>query len=346
MRTFFLLTFFSFLVSAFPNTTDTISTKMAYPVLARENWKNFVAKLNNPESEVRIAFLGDSITEKNFTTRGKSNYVDYLSCYFIARNPRTTVKNSGKSGETTSGALTRLQEEILTFKPDLTFVMLGINDSSSWVKITLAEYKKNLEEIILRLLTQNSAVIVLTQNEFLDNPYDGKVKFTDYEKYENSAVEIAERLKVKVINNFSHWQRLKQQQPEKFKSYMYDAIHPNEEGHIFFYSLIRKELDAVLKIKGEQWEFGAWVLFGLCGQALFFSRFLIQWLVSERQKKSIIPISFWYLSLFGSIIVLIYAIQEKDIVFTLAMVFGFTVYTRNLILIYREKWKKKLSAEI
>ncbi|MCX7765386.1 MAG: lipid-A-disaccharide synthase N-terminal domain-containing protein [Candidatus Sumerlaeia bacterium] len=107
---------------------------------------------------------------------------------------------------------------------------------------------------------------------------------------------------------------------------------------------MKQELDKILLNVSDKWEFGAWAIFGLFGQTLFFSRFLIQWLVSEKKKKSVIPLSFWYLSLFGSIIVLIYAIQKKDIVFTLAMAFGFTVYTRNLIFIYREKLKGKANS--
>lgn len=340
-----LLVFLSLFPAALANTVTTPGSQKTETRTAQTNWKNFVAKLKNPEQEVRVVFLGDSITEKNFCTRGKSNYVDYLNAYFISHNPRTNIKNAGKSGDTTRKALARLQQDVLEFKPDLTFVMLGINDCSSWFNVPLEEYKQNLKNIITQLLNNNSAVIVMTQNEFLPNPYDGKVTFTDYEKFAAAAIETATSLKVRVIDNLSRWQKLKKEQPEKFKSYMYDWIHPNEEGHIFYYLGIKQELDKILLNISDKWEFGAWAVFGLFGQTLFFSRFLIQWLVSEKKKKSVIPLSFWYLSLFGSIIVLIYAIQKKDIVFTLAMAFGFTVYTRNLIFIYREKLKGKANSQ-
>jgi len=78
-----------------------------------------------------------------------------------------------------------------------------------------------------------------------------------------------------------------------------------------------------------------WVAFGLAGQLLFGSRFIVQWIASERKKVSYIPIVFWYLSLSGGIITLIYAIHIRDTVFTLAQGAGLIVYLRNLMLIYR-----------
>jgi lipid-A-disaccharide synthase-like uncharacterized protein len=76
-------------------------------------------------------------------------------------------------------------------------------------------------------------------------------------------------------------------------------------------------------------------IFGLVGQACFFSRFLIQWLVSEKQGRSVMPTAFWYLSLIGGTMVLIYAIWRRDPVFTLGQSVGVFVYTRNLMLIHR-----------
>ena len=78
-----------------------------------------------------------------------------------------------------------------------------------------------------------------------------------------------------------------------------------------------------------------WLGIGFFGQSLFFSRWLLQWVVSERQAKSHIPVAFWYMSLFGSIIVLAYAIHRVDPVFIAGQSVGTVVYVRNLILLYR-----------
>lgn len=81
-----------------------------------------------------------------------------------------------------------------------------------------------------------------------------------------------------------------------------------------------------------------WIAFGLLGQLCFSMRFLIQWLHSERKKKSVIPVSFWYFSIIGSTVLFIYAaFYLKDIVFTLGQTFGLFVYSRNLVLIARHK---------
>ena len=85
----------------------------------------------------------------------------------------------------------------------------------------------------------------------------------------------------------------------------------------------------------KQFNWDLWVAFGLAGQLLFGSRFIVQWIASERKKVSYIPIVFWYLSLSGGIITLIYAIHIRDTVFTIAQGAGLVVYLRNLMLIYR-----------
>jgi len=80
-----------------------------------------------------------------------------------------------------------------------------------------------------------------------------------------------------------------------------------------------------------------WIAFGFAGQLLFSLRFLVQWVASEKKKESHIPLAFWYLSLSGSIILLIYAIQRRDPVFIVGQSTGFIVYIRNLMLIHRKR---------
>lgn len=80
-----------------------------------------------------------------------------------------------------------------------------------------------------------------------------------------------------------------------------------------------------------------WVAFGLIGQLAFFMRFVIQWIVSERKRESVIPEVFWYLSIIGSLILLVYAIYRKDPVFILGQSVGSVVYIRNIMLIHNKK---------
>ena len=77
-----------------------------------------------------------------------------------------------------------------------------------------------------------------------------------------------------------------------------------------------------------------WIIIGFIGQTVFASRFLIQWIVSERASKSIIPNIFWWISIIGSMILLSYAIHKEDPVFIVGQSCGFLIYSRNLYLIH------------
>jgi lipid-A-disaccharide synthase-like uncharacterized protein len=76
-----------------------------------------------------------------------------------------------------------------------------------------------------------------------------------------------------------------------------------------------------------------WIIIGFTGQALFSARFIVQWLASERVKRSIIPTAFWYFSLAGGVTLLAYAIHKQDPVFIAGQGLGLIVYLRNLYLI-------------
>lgn len=90
----------------------------------------------------------------------------------------------------------------------------------------------------------------------------------------------------------------------------------------------------------ENWNI--FLIIGFIGQGLFSMRFIIQWLASEKAKKSVIPFSFWIFSLSGSIFLLIYAIYKKDPVFILGQAPNVLIYSRNIYLIKKiEELKDK-----
>lgn len=91
-----------------------------------------------------------------------------------------------------------------------------------------------------------------------------------------------------------------------------------------------------------------WLGIGLLGQGIFSARFIVQWLVSEREKRSVIPVVFWYLSLLGGVTLLFYSIYKRDPVFILGQSTGVLIYSRNLFLIQRERLSRlaKQQAEV
>jgi len=80
-----------------------------------------------------------------------------------------------------------------------------------------------------------------------------------------------------------------------------------------------------------------WLVVGFVGQGMFFMRFLLQWLSSEKKGRSVIPVAFWYFSFAGGLTLLAYAIYRKDPVFIIGQSTGAFIYARNLQLIARER---------
>ena len=87
-----------------------------------------------------------------------------------------------------------------------------------------------------------------------------------------------------------------------------------------------------------------WLAVGFAGQAMFASRFIIQWFKSELEGRSVIPLAFWYCSLGGGIVLLAYAIYKRDPVFIIGQASGLVVYSRNLYLIFRERSQLRAAA--
>jgi len=80
-----------------------------------------------------------------------------------------------------------------------------------------------------------------------------------------------------------------------------------------------------------------WVLWGFIAQGLFTMRFLVQWIASERAHRSVIPLAFWYFSIAGGMLLLVYALYRRDPVFIAGQAFGVFIYLRNLYFVLRER---------
>ena len=87
--------------------------------------------------------------------------------------------------------------------------------------------------------------------------------------------------------------------------------------------------------------FDFWAAFGVIAQLVFAARFLVQWIASERAERSVIPVRFWFLSIGGGLMTLVYGLARRDLVIILGQSFSVFIYIRNLMLIARERRAKQ-----
>ena len=87
------------------------------------------------------------------------------------------------------------------------------------------------------------------------------------------------------------------------------------------------------KLLGIDWS--VWKIIGWLGNLVFFSRFFVQWYATERRKQVVVPAAFWWLSLTGSLLLLIYSLRQRDSVFIFAYLFTWIPYIRNLVIHHR-----------
>jgi len=99
---------------------------------------------------------------------------------------------------------------------------------------------------------------------------------------------------------------------------------------------IGTELDAYLREAFIN-KFDLWLVFGLAAQLLFAARFLVQWISSERAGKSVVPLSFWVLSIGGGLMTLTYGLVKREPVIIVGQLLATLIYTRNIVLIMRER---------
>ena len=90
--------------------------------------------------------------------------------------------------------------------------------------------------------------------------------------------------------------------------------------------------------------FDMWLVFGLLAQLVFTARFLVQWWASEQAGRSVVPIAFWFLSIAGGSMTLVYGIQRREPVIIMGQALSIFIYARNVMLIFKHKGKQSESA--
>lgn len=176
---------------------------------------------------VKIACLGDSVTGVYYHTGGWRAYPEMLVLALQKVSPqgKITSVNAGISGDSTQGALKRLQKDVLDHKPDLVTVMFGLNDM---VRVPLAEYQANLQTIAEKCRGSGAEVLYCTPNAVIDSggrPTSKLIEYCDAMK------EVGQRLMVPVCDCYAAHAAVRERDPLAWRLMMSDAIHPNMDGH-------------------------------------------------------------------------------------------------------------------
>ena len=198
---------------------------------APENTARLLAEGKEP---VRIVCMGDSITGVYYHTGGLRAYPEMVGIALKKLYPRAqvTVRNAGISGDTTKGALARLDRDVLAHKPHLVTVMFGMNDM---VRTPLAEFQKNLKEICARCRQAGAEVLLCTQNSVVDTaprPGSRLAEFTQ------AIRDAARDESLGVADCYARYEAVRAGNTLEWSLLHSDEIHPNMDGHKVFASVI------------------------------------------------------------------------------------------------------------
>jgi lysophospholipase L1-like esterase len=187
---------------------------------------------------VRIVCLGDSITGVYYHTGGLRAYPEMLEIALRKTYPQAqvTVRNAGKSGDTTMGALARLERDVIVHKPHLVTVMFGMNDL---VKLPLADFRKNLKEIAVRCREAGAEVLLCTQDSVMETAARPGSKLAEFTQ---AIRDVGREESLEVVDCYALFEAVRTRDALEWSLLHSDEIHPNMDGHKLFASAIAQSI--------------------------------------------------------------------------------------------------------
>jgi len=237
----------------------TAATLIGLLVLAVGGCKN----RQSPEAQhtIKILTFGDSITRGvREGVRETQTFTYYLGVFLNKGGFHTEMINKGISGETTTGALNRIEHDVIGEKPDYVTIMYGTNDAfiddyanetGHLPRVPIERYKNNLHVIIQRLKANNISPILMTpipMGRFWGSDvgiYKQKGINFKLEEYVEAVRDIAKQENIPLVDHFNDWLNW-EKRGKAIDAWMTDGIHPNPKGHRFIavaiFKLLKKEL--------------------------------------------------------------------------------------------------------
>lgn len=202
--------------------------------------------LEEGREPVRIVCLGDSITGVYYHSGGLRAYPEMLEIALRQAYPNApvTVRNAGISGDTTKGALARLDRDVIAHHPHLVTVMFGMNDL---VSLPLDDFESNLERIITRCHEAGAEVLLCTQNSVVATPAR---PLETLERFTRAIRGVAEKQAVGLVDCFARFEEVRAGDALAWALLHSDPIHPNMDGHKVFAA----EIARVISGKAVSWQ--------------------------------------------------------------------------------------------
>lgn len=212
----------------------------------------FVASIETPACAEAAADALPVTTFRNLQAGKKQTVIVYgtsltaigewsnaVGDYFAKEFPgQVTFSNAAKSGMQSNWGASNLAERVLSRNPDLVFIEFAINDANTKNKVPLEKSEANLDEMVQALRRQNPRVdiVLQTMNLAWDSPKVPEKKYGSdrpnleayYEIYRRSAREHD----LPLVDNLPAWSKLLQEDPEKYRAFVPDGIHPNSEASL------------------------------------------------------------------------------------------------------------------
>jgi lysophospholipase L1-like esterase len=188
------------------------------------------ALLTAGKEPVRIVCIGDSITGVYYHSGSRRAYPEMLQLALRQLYPQAqlTVHNAGSSGDTTTGALKRLERDVLAHKPQLVTIMFGMNDL---VKTPVDVFKNNLREMITRCRTSGAEVVLCTQNTVVETPQRPCARLAEFTQ---SIRDVAKAESLVVADCSAAFEAVHAADASEWNLLLSDTIHPNMAGHKLF----------------------------------------------------------------------------------------------------------------
>ncbi|WP_395751823.1 SGNH/GDSL hydrolase family protein [Prosthecobacter sp.] len=186
--------------------------------------------LASGKEPVRIVCIGDSITGVYYHSGGRRAYPEMLQLELRQLYPQAqvTVHNAGRSGDTTTGGLKRLDADVLVHKPHLVTIMFGMNDL---VGTPVGTFKKNLHEMIARCRKAGAEVLLCTQNSVVETPQRPCARLAEFTQ---AIRDTAQEEVLAVADCFAAFEVVHSADAAEWNLLLSDTIHPNMAGHKLF----------------------------------------------------------------------------------------------------------------